>query len=314
MIIPEGDISVLQALSEKMWLRLEGNSKHEQIRPLLLILGGMMRGVVGAGIANALTKNNFHNAFADVVGISVGAPIGAYMLANMTEAGSSIFYEECSEYFIEKMRIKRIVDIDYIVKVFRGEEGGGEKKLDVKALIRSSPNFHIGVTDVETGKGKFFNVKYVVEDIFTVITASMEYPFLYSRFVEIYGREYLDGSLGFPFPSREVIKKFNPTHILVITNCPKSDSGMRIVEGLMKRYNSWKLPTVIAETCLTRNERFEDGLIHLNESEIPSLVLWSYNKIGPLTTNSERLKKAFNDAERDMLKICSDAHMYTGGT
>lgn len=317
MITPEGDLRVLQALSEKMWLRFEGDDKHKQIRPLLLILGGMMRGVVGAGIANALTKNNFHNAFTNIVGISVGAPIGAYILANMTEVGASILYEECTKSFIS-IRRPRVVDMDYIVDVIRGKRSNGTKKLDVRRVIESHSDFYVGVTDSETGLGELIDARRARPDIFALMKASMEYPIYYSHPVKINERLYIDGSIGLPFPSQEVINRFNPTHILVIPNGSESGPNILSIEKLINSITRENLSPEVAHVYETRNERFKEGLEYLNKSEVPSLVLWTDDSIKPVikltTTDATKLFKAFSLAEYSMLKLCSEAHTYTSKT
>jgi hypothetical protein len=52
-MIFEGEHSVIKAIREKKRL-IEAGLPHEHIRPLMLQVGGLMRGVYGAGGALAL--------------------------------------------------------------------------------------------------------------------------------------------------------------------------------------------------------------------------------------------------------------------
>ena len=45
----EGNLQVFRNLHRKAELLRSGNPKHEKIRPLLIVMGGVMRGVAGGG-------------------------------------------------------------------------------------------------------------------------------------------------------------------------------------------------------------------------------------------------------------------------
>lgn len=76
-MILEGDTSVIKAIKEKKRL-LDTDAPHEHIRPLLVICGGLMRGVYGGGAVTALSDQGYGEVFDDIIGLSTGAPTAAY--------------------------------------------------------------------------------------------------------------------------------------------------------------------------------------------------------------------------------------------
>jgi hypothetical protein len=71
------------------------NGIENNSNPVLMVLGGTLRGCYGGGGVIALKKMGLTDAFKTVIGISTGAPTVAYFLANQPEIGTSIYSEEC---------------------------------------------------------------------------------------------------------------------------------------------------------------------------------------------------------------------------
>ncbi len=79
-MILEGDNSVIDAIKEKKRL-MDAGEAHEHIKPLLIIDGGLMKGVYGTGAVMAIHELEFTQAFTGVVGMSSGAVAVAYLLS-----------------------------------------------------------------------------------------------------------------------------------------------------------------------------------------------------------------------------------------
>ena len=173
---------VVKNLFLKRDLLRQGDPKHEQIRPALLICGGGMRGVYGAGVVMALHQLGLADCFDVVVGISTGAAIGGYFLAGeeQSQLGTSIYYNECLNGFINFWRWP-IIDIDYLEKVFRD----GPKKLNDETILKHRSKFFVGVTDWDTGEGCFLEAGRVPDPI-TAIKASLAVTELYHM---VFGRK-----------------------------------------------------------------------------------------------------------------------------
>ncbi|MES2023150.1 MAG: patatin-like phospholipase family protein [Patescibacteria group bacterium] len=236
-------------------------SGSENIRPLLFILGGGMRGVYGAGSVVAFRKIGLGDVFSHVVGISTGAPIGAYFLAGDEQVllGASIYYEECvGKEFINFFRLGKIVNIDHIVKHMRH----GKKALDCEAIKKSKTEFYVEVT-LNTGECALINTKTASPDMISSIHASMALPILYGKKIIVNKDEVNDGSFC-KYPVWDAIENLNPTDVLILPNKTLKD-GKSVLE----------IKKEIAKFC--KNVE----------------ILWPANiEVGQLNTDKKKLKSA----------------------
>ena len=219
--------AVLENLKKK---RDDPNGEGKEVRPLLLALGGGMAGGYGAGQVAALVHAGYMKTFKDAVGISAGACDIAYALAGEEQVllGSSIYYEECAEdeFLVTDPaklaknpgRLKQLMNVGFLAsKVF----SAGKKKLDIEAVEKNPTEFYVqatNVTDPKDQKAEFLNAKE--KGIIDSVHASMALPWFYRKSVEIDGQKFQDGALMESFPIEEIIKKFNPTDILVLPQTP----------------------------------------------------------------------------------------------
>ncbi len=85
-MILEGDHSVIEAIKEKKRLS-EEDKPHDHIKPLLIIDGGLMKGVYGVGACLALEELGYVDSFTSFGGVSSGAATIAYLLSGNGEVG-----------------------------------------------------------------------------------------------------------------------------------------------------------------------------------------------------------------------------------
>ena len=83
----EGDISVLGALTESAQAVRDGKESGGK-RIVLFILPEAMRGAYGGRQVTALHDAGLTDGFTAVIGISTGAPTGAYLLAGNPRTGN----------------------------------------------------------------------------------------------------------------------------------------------------------------------------------------------------------------------------------
>lgn len=239
----------------------------ENIRPLLLILGGGMRGVYGAGQVCAFHKLGLDKVFHQVVGVSTGAAIGAYFLAGERQArlGTSLYYEECTtKSFIDIFRFRKIMDINYIIQ----QMSDGPKALDCDAIKRSPTEFYVEA-ELRSGECALIDVKTAFPGVLRALQASMSIPLFYGKGVIVNGEEMTDGSFC-KNPMWEAIDKFKPTDVLILPNISKKNEK-QILET--KRD--------ICKFC-------------------PNVeILWPSDiSIGKITTDKRKLRSAVEDSAR----------------
>lgn len=297
----EGDTEVINALKEKKQLLSSGQS-HDHIRPLLVIGGGLMRGVYGAGAVTALYDKGFGEVFDNVIAVSTGAPTAAYFLGGNPRSGSSIYYEECcSRTFLRGLSLREWftnfcatyrdpLNLVYLDSVFRGAT---LKPIDTERVFKSRTKFHIAVTDVETATARYIN-SCDTEQLHTAIIASCNVPGLnYSKHY-INDKQVTDGVIGSPFPV-DFIKTLNPrpTHILVIANrtkgtMPRSTRLQSFtVFNILFRNRSTK---VVRERALKRFKKFEEQINEFLETPACRAVVWTDGKVKGTERNTVLLK------------------------
>lgn len=154
----------------------------------LVLSGGGMTCSYTAGFVGALAKEHgFVNPDILIAG-SGSAGTASYYVAGQYDSVMNIWSQRLStRRFIDLFRIKRILDIDYLVDVvFKKKE-----PLDIKKIHRSGIEFQVPALDVDSGNVKYFSNRNEV-DWFEVLRATKAMPLLYNKKVDIDGHEYCD--------------------------------------------------------------------------------------------------------------------------
>jgi predicted patatin/cPLA2 family phospholipase len=301
----EGSAKVLERLFEKKRLMEEGKP-HQHIRPLLMILGGSLRGVYGGGCLIALEKHGLTKVFDNVIGISTGAPSGAYFLTSQTELGSTIYLEECVKHpFFSLKRLapggSPAADVDFLLNVYRGKVGN--KKLNQLELKKSPSKLYFGVSNYDTGKFELLLASDCLPDVVEGIRMSMTLPFIYQEYVEHKGRRYLDGGLTNQFPIQTTINEFKPTDILIFPNCSEAalEHESTIGDYLYDEMALISLPRQLSRNIFNRHNKFVESLnwLRARKSTRPHwLIVWPDNKVGLFTQNTALLRSATNRSKK----------------
>jgi len=191
----------------------------KNVRSLLLLLGGGMNMFFGWGVASTLEQLGLIN-FTTVVGISAGALIGSYFVAGQATLGASLYYKKlASRRFVGYLR-KNVFDLDYGEALLRA----GEYRIDIEKISCSSTQLYLALTRWSDGKGVLVDAKSSGVDMVTLIKGAVAPPGIYND--PLYplasqdSQRYADGGVAFPFPLREVMCRFKPTHLVVIANSP----------------------------------------------------------------------------------------------
>ncbi len=155
------NLVILESLNKTCSRNLENSDKN-----LVLVLnGGAMTGVFGAGVLTAFTDAGLYPSIHSIYGISAGAHNAAYFLTTEAIKGSSIYYEDLIDgHFIKHGRfgsffrqaflnifrsrpLEVVVDIDYLMQVERTN-----KKLETAWIPRMEIGFFIRVFNIEKKK------------------------------------------------------------------------------------------------------------------------------------------------------------------
>jgi len=213
-----GGVNPLQALENiKRRCQEKKERRNSDLKTALILQGGGMRGVFGAGVCCALEELGYTEGFDEIYGVSAGALNGAYFLSGQAAYGTTIYYQDINNRgFINFFRFRKIVDIDFLMNIIVKV-----KPLNFKKLLDSSTTLNIGLTCVSTGKAVMFKNKQRDVDILALLKATAAMPFVYDIPVNIQGTWYLDGGISCPIPVKEAIEA-GCTDILVVLTRPKN--------------------------------------------------------------------------------------------
>ncbi|MFA6099009.1 MAG: hypothetical protein WCV50_05740 [Patescibacteria group bacterium] len=207
----------------------------------LVLFGGLITGVRGGGAIVALDELGLANVFDEVYVISAGLPNISYLLAGGTQLGISIYYQDLiGRRFINFLRFWKIVDIDYLISVFKNT-----KPLNVQNILNCQTKVYVALRHVQTDKIKYLEIHdYAPSAYFELLEATISIPYLHPGAVSINGSRYMDvGNYNGGFLHVQKAIDAGATDILVVynnreqkTHCFDNDSIFEILPD-----NDWEL-------------------------------------------------------------------------
>ncbi len=304
----------LKVVVDNLIEKRDSKTEKKDIRPLLLILGGGMKGPYSAGQALiGLPAIGLDSKFFDaVVGISAGADVASYFVAGGKQMpkGASVFYEECTEgEFIDFRRVNQIMNVEVISNVM----SKGEKAVDQQAILDSKTKFYVGVTGAEDGKSELIDVKTAKPGMMDALTASMAVPLVYRKAIEVNGKKYVDGAFD-PMPIEKIIEKFNPTDILVLPNTPfdRMDAFELTPGEYLFAELSSKMGSVGSAGSLDNVEKFllikeevRKSLEYIQKQKGVNVgILWPPDSgLSNFTTDPDKVEEAVIESARNVIDI-----------
>ncbi len=182
----------------------------------LVVQGGGMRGIYSMGALAALEEMGFHQCFDHLVGSSAGALNGAYFLTKQASYGVETYIHYLSKKsFVNPLRLKRIVDIDYLVDKI----GKKIRPLHLNKLLASPTTLHISLTDHSHARTRWVTNRMPDLDIWEAFRATAAIPLLYNKSVKIGEGHYVDGSISARVPIQRILK-LDCGYIVVILTMP----------------------------------------------------------------------------------------------
>ena len=225
----------------------------------LVLEGGAMRGLFTAGVLDVFMENGL--SFDGAIGVSAGAAFGCNLKSR--QPGRVLRYNRrfardsryCS--WTSLLRSGDLFNADFCYRELPLELD----PFDCAAYEANPMEFHLSVTDCETGRPVYRRLDRADETTFRWMRASASMP-LVSRPVEIDGRHYLDGGLsdGIPLAYFESI---GYERNVVVTTRPHG----------YRKFPSWKFALVkpffgrfpaIYRALTTRHEWYNAALRHID--------------------------------------------------
>lgn len=304
-----GTIEVIDNFIIKKRMMERGDPRHEMIRTAVVIEGGAMRGVTGAGQSVALQHFGLTSAIDLKAGSSTGAPVKLYLHTGQTEIGRTIYWEECSgPEFLSLRRRKHegpMMNIDFLAEVFRGNT---PRNVGVNlSTLEQGGDIYTAVTETNTGNGQLVNLKLCADPI-KAVQASAALPWVTHGCVDVDGVSCADGSIAYPLLATEIIDRFHPTDILILANRPRDENGFvsEFATRIVSKMASTLSPRM-KEALLSRDARYKTAMAKLlKENRCRWTILWSDSTIHPFEQNKARLQTESYRAEQHLTSLLAE--------
>ncbi len=179
----------------------------------LVLEGGALRGLYTAGILDVFMQNNIK--IDTILGVSAGALFGINYKSN--QIGRALRYNLKYAHDKRYMGLYSLITTgDIMNREFCFNKLVNElDPLDFKTYNNSNIDFYAVVTNVETGKAEYIEIKDAKESM-EYLRASGSMPFV-SNLVEIDGNKYLDGAISDPIPFKKALEMGYKKIIVILT-------------------------------------------------------------------------------------------------
>ena len=273
----------------------------------LFIGAGLMRGIDAGARVTVLHERGVR--MRRIWACSTGGPAAYYYASGQPRIGTSIYPDECcTDRFFSKSPQRFIagttMDAAYLTRdVF----ASSEKALNLDALYAfgEQGTISLGVSNYETGKGKWMNVFFQGEDPLKILEASIAAPGLYRVPVMLAGERWIDGGISCPFPDPSIIDTCDSW--IVFANRPRVVREDMLGARRLMRTMSVMLPAPTRAALAIRHEVFEQNCDSLRRSRKPYCIIWSDPRIQAFTMDPAILDDARMIAEVQMHRILDRA-------
>lgn len=227
----------------------------------LILEGGGMRGIYTAGVLDFFLEKEI--LFSHIYGVSAGACHACSYLSGQAGRARRIS--------LDYLQDRQYCSLYSLLKT--GDLFGAEMcydripnqldPYDYGAFLQYAGRFFAVVTNCESGKAEYLQIKDLRSDI-AAVRASSSLP-LVSRMVEIGSNKYLDGGISDPLPLLRAIADGNEKNVIILTR----------EAGYQKRPNSfgkvfkskYKDYPKLTEAILTRHIQYNQMLEKIDREE-----------------------------------------------
>ncbi|MDP9148909.1 MAG: patatin family protein, partial [Myxococcota bacterium] len=233
----------------------------------LVVEGGAMRGIFGAGVLDVFLEQRFH-PFHMALGVSVGASNMLSYLAGQHGRARRCFLGQMSKpEFIDGWRILRgghWMDLDWLWDAITRDD-----PLDCSAAASSGVEYALDATCARTGSPRYLSPNAV--DMLQALKASCALPVLYRGTIRVGDDELVDGGISDPLPVREAYRRGARTIVVVRSRAANFVKRDRLVN----RVGAWTIrgTPALARACLDVARVYRDGVAFLRSPPADCRVL-----------------------------------------
>ena len=219
---------------------------------VLVLYGGIMRGIRAAASLVALEEMGLRQAFDEVYAFSVGAINAAYFLSGQTRKGLALYYKHSVESrFIQNGLILKKLNLDQLNDFIRGKHHMAVGRLDVGSILKQNTKLFVRVVDYQTKQKEYIEAHELDhENFLNLLWASFLPPLFGHGPVRIGDKMYTDTNvLAYLKEYLDYVVAGDATDIVVIYN------------SVYHRHRKYDDPRIL-EICVDRKwklSRFENN-------------------------------------------------------
>lgn len=208
-----------------------------------------MRGVFGAGVAKAFEDGDLYPRISAIYGASAGVMTGAYFLAQQTELGASIYWENLGDKFISRKgfwigvwqrfqnkfikavprdKLYDALDVEYLIGLVKNE-----KRLDIQKVISQNIPLNVKLFDLDTHAIEYIDTRR--PNILELLRAGVNvFPYVH-EISTIDGKKYIDAAI-IDIVGLDFLRQKHPTEKIIVVMNGQIDRKLRyraknIIEG-----------------------------------------------------------------------------------
>ncbi len=277
----------------------------------LVLEGGAMRALYTAGVLDVFLEENIQ--IDGIIGVSAGVLFGVNYSSK--QKGRAIRYNK------KYAKDKRYMGITSLLKtgnIINNEFAYYEVpfKLDIfdeQTFEKSNTKFYATVTNIETGKPEYIEVKNVFKQM-ELMRATSSMPFV-SKIVEYENKKYLDGGIADSIPV-EKCKELGYDKVIVVLTRPidyrKTKSNKIMAKIKYKKYPN--LINTINNRYINYNNTVEKIIDMENKKEIFVIRPSRLVKIKRIEKNQEKLQEIYDLGVEDCKNKIEELKKYINET
>ena len=292
-----GDTDVMSVLVARREAGSRPGARDDPHRVALVVEGGGMRGVYGAGMVRALAGLGLRDSLDEVMAVSAGALAGAALVIGNTAGLPAVYHEDlCDRAFIDLRRglqsTRAVVSLDFLFEtVMRGRHG-----FDPGDLIDSDIPLRPVATVLDQLHGRTLDGMTSADEWRLALRASACIPLWAGPPVELHGRRLVDGYVSDPLPVVRAIDG-GATHVLVLLargTAEQVPPSTRVSPILRSRLD--RLSPGLAALMSLRGHRHAEamavvsGRVRRGATRVLGVRPWGGGGIRSLTTDPRRLR------------------------
>ncbi len=276
----------------------------------LILEGGGMRGVYTAGVLDFFMDMNL--GFEEVYGVSAGSIHASSYLSKQRGRSIAISTEYLNDPRYCSVRSLIKTGNLFGVKMCYDEIPNQLNPYDHETFLKYPGRFYAVLTDCETGKARYQQVKDMNRDIWA-IRASSSLP-LVSRMIGVHGHVYLDGGIADSIPVKRSQEQGNAKNVVVLTRDKhyrkRPNGAIKLIRSLYRRY-----PELVAQ-MESRHIRYNETLDYIEKGEKEGIVFVirpsKTVEVERIEKDKEKLMELYNQGYEDAKKSYEDLKSFLG--